>query len=121
MRIAHVVGPVLVPALLVVAATAGCGGGHRPSGQVLPGPQARLGATVAGDGVLPGDQRQPDSAARTTTTTVPIGRTSSPVVRPLVPVTRPPLQLGVVTTTSTSPAAITTVATAPTAAGAGAG
>src|SRR5947199_7720277 len=114
MRIADVAGPVLVPALLVVAVAAGCGGEHRPSRQVLPGRQGPLAVTISGDGVLPGEQRVPDRAPVTTTTAPPIGRTSSPVVRPLVPVTRLPVQLGAVTTTSTASATITsTTVTAP--------
>ena len=108
MRIAYVVGSVVVPALLVV--TAGCGGGNRPSDRVLPGSQGRLGATVSGDGVLPAERRPPDGASVLTTTTMrsPIGRTSSPVVRSSVPVTRPPLQLGATTTTTTLATTTTT-------------
>ena len=124
MRIAHMVGPGLAPALLVVALAGGCGSGHRPSGQVVPAGQGGLGATISGEGVLPGEQRPADGSPPLTTTTIqaPIGRTSSPVVRSTVPVTRPPLQLGAVATTSTSGATTTTttVATPTTAAGAGA-
>lgn len=115
MRIAHVVGSGLLPALLVVAVGAGCGGGHPASGPVQPDSSGRLVATISGDGVLPGEQRLPDGAPALTTTTTqpPIARTSSPVGPMPVPVTRPPLQLGPVATTSTAPAP-TTPAPAPT-------
>jgi hypothetical protein len=116
MRIARAVGPGLVPALLVAAVAAGCGG-HQASGQVVPDNRGRRVAVVSGEEVLPGNRRAPDGASALTTTTTqpPIARTSSPVPSP-VPATRPPLMLGVVATPRTSPAPIptTTATTAPT-------
>ena len=106
-----------VPAavMLVVVVAVRCGGDEASSSrQELPGHPQPVG-TFVGDGLLPGDQRAPDRAAVTTTTsTRPIGRPSNPVPANRTPVTRPPLQLTeVVTTPSTSPAAVTTT-TAPT-------
>ena len=96
-------------ALLAAVVGVGCGGAQASSG---PGPTDRpqpVATTVVGDGLLPGDQRAPNPASVTTTAPHwPIGRPQRPVL-PHAPITRPPLQIqGVVTTTSTSPATTTT-------------
>jgi len=100
-------------ALLVVVG-AGCGGDEASSSrQKLPDGTQPVAAYVGdgSDGLLPGDHRAPGSGAVTTTTTRPIGRPLNPVPANRTPVTRPPLQLTeVVTTTST---AVATTATAP--------
>jgi hypothetical protein len=76
------------PALLVAVVGVGCSGHEASSRQELPGSPQPV-ATIVGDGLLPGDQRAP--GAPTVTTQVPrppIGRTLSPVPKP-VPVTTP--------------------------------
>lgn len=107
--------------VLSVVAGVGCSGDEASSRQELPGGPHQPVATIADDGrngllpydgrdgLLPGDQRAPGPAAVTTTPTRPIGRPSNPVPANRTLVTRPPLQLtGVVTTTSTPPATTTT-------------
>jgi hypothetical protein len=94
-----------VPAavMLVVVVTVGCGGDEASSSrQELPGRPQPVG-TFVGDGLLPGDQRAPDRAAVTTTSTRPIGRPSNPVPANRTPVTRPPLRLTEVITTTSTP------------------
>jgi hypothetical protein len=93
---------VVAPALLVAMVGAGCGG-HEASGRHEPPDRLQPVATSVGDGLLPGDRRAPVGAPNVTKATQPpIGKTSSPV--PVhTPVTRAPLLLTeVVTTTSTS-------------------
>jgi hypothetical protein len=93
---------VAAPALLAAVVGVGCGG-HEASGRQEPPDRPQPVATVVGDGLLPGDRRAPAGAPTVTTATQPpIGKTSSPVPAQ-TPVTRAPLLLaGVVTTTSTS-------------------
>ena len=101
--------------LLVVVVGAGCGSEEASSRQELPGGSQPV-ATIADEGLLPGDQQAPGPAAVTTTAPHwPIGRPLHPVPANRVPVTRPPLQLEAVTTTSTAPATTTTATTATTA------
>ena len=89
---------------LVVVMAVGCGGDEASSSrQEVPGRPQPVG-TFVGDGLLPGDQRAPDRATATTTSTRPIGRPLNPLPANRTPVTRPPFQLTeVITTTSTSP------------------
>jgi hypothetical protein len=92
---------------LVVVAGVGCGGDEASSRPELPGGPQPV-ATIVGDsgnGLLPGEQRAPGSAAVTTTTpTRPVGRPLNPVPVNRTPVTRAPVHLTeVVTTTSTPP------------------
>jgi hypothetical protein len=67
------------PALLVALLGVGCGG-HQASSQELPKSPEPV-ATIAGDGLLPGDRKAPDPTPTVTTAAPrpPIGRTKSPV------------------------------------------
>ena len=97
--------------LLVVVVGGGCGGDEASSPQQVPVVGTQSVETIVGDAPLPGDQRAPDQAPVTTTSRLPIGRPLRPVPANRTRVTRPPLQLTEVgTTTSTSP---TTTTTAP--------
>ena len=94
---------IAAPALLAAMVGAGCSS-HEASGQELPD-RAQPVATVVGDGLLPGDRQLPGGAPTVTTKVParPIGRTSSPVPAHRTPVTRTPLVLpGVETTTTTT-------------------
>ena len=80
MRSVRGIGGVLAvaaPAVLVALFGVGCGG-HQASGQELPDSPEPV-TTIVGDGLLPGDRRAPDAKLAVTTTTRPIGRSSSPV------------------------------------------
>jgi hypothetical protein len=102
------------PVLLVAVVGVGCGGDQASSGQQLPGGSEPV-ATIVGEGqqgqLLPGDQRELGPALVTTTAPRrPVGRPKIPVL-PHAPVTRPPLQIQGITTTST--VVTTTSTTAP--------
>ena len=89
--------------LLAVVAGVGCGGDEASSRQELPGGGPEPVATIVSEGGLsPGDQRAPGSPAVTTTPTRPIGRPLNPVPANRTPVTRAPLRLTEVVTTTTS-------------------
>jgi hypothetical protein len=99
---------VSAPALLMAVVGAGCSGDESSSRHDLPGrPQAV--ATIVGDGLVPGDGRAPDpTSVPTTAPPRPIGRPVIPVPAH-APVTRRPVELPVVvTTTSTAQAATAT-------------
>ena len=81
MRSVRGIGGVLAlaaPALLVAMFGVGCGG-NQASGQERPESPEPVVVAIVGDGLLPGDRRAPDAKLAVTTTTRPIGRSSSPV------------------------------------------
>jgi hypothetical protein len=97
-------GVVAIGAAAVLAAVVGAGcRRHEASSQELPD-RAQPVATVVDSQLLPGDRRLPGGASPVTTVAPrPIGRPSSPVPAHRTPVTRPPLVLpGVETTTTTT-------------------
>jgi hypothetical protein len=89
-------------ALLTAVVGIGCrdhqASGHEPPGR--PEPVAR----IVEDVLLPGDRTLPGGAPTVTTAvpSAPIGRTSSPVPTNRTPLTRPPLVLPRVETTTTT-------------------
>jgi len=92
---------------LVVVAGVACGGNEASSRPELPGGPQPV-ATIVGDGasgLVPGEQRAPGSPAVTTTTpTRPIGRPLNPVPVNRTLVTRAPVPLTEVVTTTSAPA-----------------
>jgi len=92
---------IAAPALLAAMVGVGCRS-DQASGQPLPARPEPV-ATVTGDGLLPGDHRLPGGPPTVTTAVPgrPIGRPSSPVPANRMPVTRPPLVLPGVETTTT--------------------
>ena len=81
MRSVRGIGGVLAlsaPAVLVAMLGVGCGG-NQASSQELPESPQPVATIVVGEGLLPGDRRAPDAKLTVTTTTRPIGRSSSPV------------------------------------------
>ena len=100
--------------LLVVVVGVGCGGDEASSRQEVPVLGSQSVETIVGDALVPGDQRAPGPAVVTTTPTRPIGRALHPVPANRTPVTRSPLRMTeVVTTTSPSPATTTTAPVTP--------
>ena len=81
MRSVRGIGGVLAfaaPALLVAMFGVGCGG-DQPSGQERPESPEPVVVSIVDDGLFPGDRRAPDAKLAVTTTTRPIGRSSSRV------------------------------------------